>query len=382
MKRIVYFFLFLFVFAASSTVMAQANLPLPGGQGVYINEICAQQDVEYVEFFNPNAFPVMLPEYQLWEQTTTGSPFYTVLNNTLTIPAGGYAVVTGWTNTIGSGCEAIVIRNALTGEYLIYRLHPGGTLCPADYDNPVVWSGFPTGSSTLAGTINAGDANVTTANGNSLQFKFDTWLECAQTNGSENCPALPIETTFFGLSLAPTKPVKVLGKLVTETEIDNCIMRFQRQDKQDKALFHTRDSLPGYGYGNTVVERTYFFADVSPYSGWNYYRIEQQDCGTGKLSHSTLAAIYVNGDIAVTYGPNPASDVLRITVSGKDVSEGNFTAEIYSVMGQGVVAASIGAAQTELPLGHVPAGIYLVKIMVQDGALRPQEILQFRIVKQ
>ena len=121
-------------------------------------------------------------------------------------------------------------------------------------------------------------------------------------------------------------------------------------------------SLPAAGNSNTV--RNYRFVHEGPFKNsiQHYYRILQRDLDE-KFSYSKVIRIeYADAPQDVVLYPNPATDVLHISLSERQ--------ELRLVNTQGVVVwkGVLPAGRHEIPVSHFASGAYVLQ--TEKGAYK------------
>ncbi len=125
----------------------------------------------------------------------------------------------------------------------------------------------------------------------------------------------------------------------------------------DFRLLHTVKATKNNG-GKTNYSHT----DTQPFKGINFYRVRQinQD---GSSVYSGIVTVLFSSTSDITLYPNPAHDVISITINGK-VYEGML--QIFSSNGALVLSKMIDNNNQEINISHLAAGSYYVRI--SDGA--------------
>jgi hypothetical protein len=168
---------------------------------------------------------------------------------------------------------------------------------------------------------------------------------------------LPVELLQFDAKAAEAH-VDVLWTTVSETS---------------SAWFNVQRSADGEHFtqigrvnaaGNSVQTLDYSLKDAAPLPGLSYYRLEQVD-QDGTVTYSHAVPVYFQGRTpAIALHPNPAMDLVYITVDLPD--EGTLSWTVIDQSGrlakQGTTAGTPGTYQFELPLQGLEAGAYQVEL--------------------
>jgi hypothetical protein len=121
------------------------------------------------------------------------------------------------------------------------------------------------------------------------------------------------------------------------------------------------------GKGNSGA--SYFYDDLKPVNGMNYYRLRMVD-RDGSFAFSRIKSVRF-GEGAFAY-PNPTSDFVLIQSIDYDK-----VVEVKLVHSNGqVVYYSPKLDKTGIPLGNLPTGTYLINLRLKTG-----EVKSFKVVK-
>lgn len=162
--------------------------------------------------------------------------------------------------------------------------------------------------------------------------------------------------------------------------IDNVVqLKWETESELNNAYFVVERSLDGLewqelgkvnGAGNSNIVHQYQMLDPNPIAGTNYYRLRQVDFDGNHNYSNTIAIDYLlaNGNVVEVY-PNPSSGVLNIRLTS--------TANLKSI--KVVDAFGKEVFQTEnqvsaIDLSHLAAGVYWVKIQLNDGTSHTKKI--------
>jgi hypothetical protein len=101
----------------------------------------------------------------------------------------------------------------------------------------------------------------------------------------------------------------------------------------------------------------YSYEDTKPVAGVNYYRLKMID-NMGAVSYSKVVSASVKGTNAmVTVYPNPAQDVLNISLS----QAADFSITLTDVSGKLIQASHITGSSATIDMSKLQQGIYLLK---------------------
>lgn len=119
--------------------------------------------------------------------------------------------------------------------------------------------------------------------------------------------------------------------------------------------------------GNSHEELDYTFTDNTPLQGPGYYRLKQVDADS-RFQYSTVRMLVFSSDNGVIIYPNPVKDQLHIVMPGNAVNH-SVKLEMINAIGQSVYSRNQEHAAKEewLPVSHLPAGMYFLKIQQTDG---------------
>jgi len=173
--------------------------------------------------------------------------------------------------------------------------------------------------------------------------------------------ALPIELISFN--------AKPNGKAVqldwrTASELNNAFFHIERSENSRD--FVEIGKIQGAGTSHTSLE--YRFTDAFPMTGWNYYRLRQEDFD-GQFSFSPVKAVLMGKDgdpSRLQLFPNPVSNELQLKTA--DLIQPGDRLEIYDFTGQMVQRFSASdALNTPVDVSQLPAGSYTVRLHTAAG---------------
>ncbi|WP_118975680.1 T9SS type A sorting domain-containing protein [Taibaiella koreensis] len=122
--------------------------------------------------------------------------------------------------------------------------------------------------------------------------------------------------------------------------------------------------------GNSNERLDYSAYDNSPVSGLNFYRLKQTD-RDGHYTYTEVRQVSFGKENAINIYPNPATDILNITVGDwKDITD----VRILDINGKQVFQAR--EASNGISLGKLSRGTYMLQVEQTNG-----NITQFKIVK-
>jgi hypothetical protein len=121
--------------------------------------------------------------------------------------------------------------------------------------------------------------------------------------------------------------------------------------------------------GNATSETHYYFTDDAPAIGTNYYRLKQVD-DDGKISYSKIISAYIFSDVNenILLTPNPAETELILSAAGITAQQ----IQIFSASGKNVTTQLEilqSAAGITFHLQKIPAGIYLLQVVTEQGLI-------------
>ncbi len=204
--------------------------------------------------------------------------------------------------------------------------------------------------------------------------------------GSSLSGIIPANTVITALavgSITAVLPVEFAGFTAT---IRDChtLLEWQTGMEQNNAHFLVERSNDGVRFdviatiaskGNSSSLQSYVYKDMAPSYGVNHYRIRQVDFD-GKNTATSIKTVRVQCDKQQGFKvyPNPAIGDIRIEIA-KTVKQVNIIAINGKVVLSQVPAIS-GAGILRVPLMQLPAGIYIVQLLYNDGLTDTQKILK------
>ncbi len=179
---------------------------------------------------------------------------------------------------------------------------------------------------------------------------------------SGNARLLPIVLADF-----TAKSVKRENHLSWTTETESNASHFEVEKSTNGTAWSKMKEVKAFG--NSVRRQDYNFTDETPNKGINYYRLKMVD-RDGSFEYSKVVSANFNGGGKVNIFPNPAQDVLSITVSN-DVKEA--TVEIFNTNGQAQMRNVLNGNQ--LNISELAAGLYFIQISDENGQVISREKL-------
>lgn len=158
--------------------------------------------------------------------------------------------------------------------------------------------------------------------------------------------SLPVELISFTADIFEENQIKL--DWITAFELDNLGFEVEKRIAEDQ--WKKIGFIPG---GQAQAGSTYYFIDLNPTKGINYYRLKQMDFD-GHFTYSNIVSIYFSSGEGIDVFPNPVSRLLYvegtidgsnfqiISNAGLDIMNGRLTGEPIDVSG-------------------LPAGIYILK---------------------
>lgn len=166
---------------------------------------------------------------------------------------------------------------------------------------------------------------------------------------------LPVTLTSFSGRVAPDD---CTATLTWQTATERNSYAYEVQGSADGQAYTALSTVPSR---NRAAGASYSFR-VGRLAELRYFRLRMLDID-GTAAYSPVVTLAGCGAAPLAVAPNPARD--RVTVSG--LPAGRCLGVLYSATGQ-VVAQASGTATISLPLGSLPPGIYLLKVLGESGA--------------
>lgn len=108
----------------------------------------------------------------------------------------------------------------------------------------------------------------------------------------------------------------------------------------------------------------YTLADHNPFAGVQFYRLKQYDLNA-EFTYSSIVSVKYGAVLSVSLFPNPANDVLNVTVSNEEASE--VSVRIFDIHGKVVLKVSESTNTINgIDISKLESGIYTVLVQT-DG---------------
>lgn len=197
-------------------------------------------------------------------------------------------------------------------------------------------------------------------------------LDCDKTRIEIQGPGIPLQSVYCNIySPLPIQlqafhalemSNEVIFSWTTASETNNDFFTIQRSAD----AVHWENLIQVDGAGNSSVPLHYEATDANPLPGISYYRLKQTDFN-GDYSYSEIKAVtFEEMRPELRIYPNPATDVLIIEGSDKELE----MVRIYSITGQDVTRLTevVGSGSNKLILNirHLSCGSYILKAGVSS----------------
>jgi hypothetical protein len=160
--------------------------------------------------------------------------------------------------------------------------------------------------------------------------------------------ALPVHLLSFTGNRSGTK---VALKWITENEVNNDHFDVERSSNGiDFIKIGRVNPLAGNG------QKEYYFDDLQPLNGANYYRLRQVDTDSS-FEYSRIIRVDMGKNMVVSIYPNPAKD--QISVTGTDQFK---TVEIIDMAGR-IVKRLTPTSNNHYSIVELSAGVYTLRLV-------------------
>lgn len=183
----------------------------------------------------------------------------------------------------------------------------------------------------------------------------------------------PLPVNWLSFSAQKNNNTQVKLQWSTANEIKNHYYIVERST--DGVIFSSIGKLAG---GNNLnMLQQYYFNDLKPYAGINFYRLKQVDLD-GQFSYSSVAKVTLDksGQTWTIY-PNPAHNqsTIRLLNNMKKINIGLSDASGKTVYRTYLPFGKVGE-QIKLPLQNLAKGIYILKIETETESRSDKIIVQ------
>lgn len=164
--------------------------------------------------------------------------------------------------------------------------------------------------------------------------------------------ALPVKLVSFD-AVKSGKQVVVNWKTATEENSSSFVV----ERSTDGTNFSAIGTVAAAG--NSTAERSYYFTDISPVTGNNYYRLREVNLD-GSADYSRIAVVKFGKGNVLQLFPNPVKDELTIKQAFT-----NGTVYIYDVNGKQVFMRQLSGNNSNgasINISNLTQGIYVVKL--------------------
>ncbi len=185
------------------------------------------------------------------------------------------------------------------------------------------------------------------------------------------CPLLPVELIDF---TAEKDKYSSRLKWRTATEINSDYFDIQRST--DAIKWESIGKISAAGESRT--ERSYSFTDTTPFSGNNYYRLQQVDFD-GTMDYSPIEVVKFEDSITtdeILVYPNPAEASFYVEYADSEYHI--LSIELFDIHGQKIFSQQTNSTQNRWQINtrNFPAGTYLLHLIT------PTETITKKVIKQ
>ncbi|MBO9637053.1 MAG: T9SS type A sorting domain-containing protein [Siphonobacter aquaeclarae] len=253
------------------------------------------------------------------------------------VDANGIVIATTPVNTDGT----YTFSNVIEGTYqtvVSTTNYPAGT----DLSS--------TNGTTSTGWQITGDFNGTPNTGNDGTDGKSTPFTVATTD---------VTNINFGIKTSSSLPVRLVNFSGRWSGEDLAELSWKTTSEVNFSHFEVQHSLDAHRFesaGNVLPDPNGVYQFTSPAAGTgvHYFRLKMVDLD-GSADYSNVVSLL--NDRLVSINPNPFASELTI----RGLAEGSRVL-LASMTGKTVLSKSIGAGETKLPVGYLPAGLYILTV--------------------
>jgi len=237
--------------------------------------------------------------------------------------------------------------------------------------------GIP-GSNVNAVEINSAVGSTLTYVDNDLANLATGYYYIDITNGSSRVITAPVWYTrldngvlpvTFGIFTAQKLNKAVRLNWTTEQEINSSHFIVERS--ADGRNWKAIATVGAAGSSSNHLE--YVAYDNLPLNGTGYYRIKQVD-NNNKLQVSVVRNVRFDADYMITVAPNPARDVVTITMD--KINSTNSTIQFFDASGNLVLTEKTNQSVININTSKLSRGLYFIKIGTADKVATQKLLLQ------
>jgi hypothetical protein len=164
-------------------------------------------------------------------------------------------------------------------------------------------------------------------------------------------------------------------------------VEWQAQNEQNLKIYEVQVSPDGTNYesaytvqANNLPISNYSWLDVTPYKGYNYFRIRSTDLN-GKVVYSKVVTVLVpDANATISIYPNPVKNGI-INLQMTNQPAGNYGIRLFNKLGQVIISKQIshpGGTGTELIQLNkfVAKGIYQLEVTKTDGSVITMDVIE------
>ncbi len=247
------------------------------------------------------------------------------------------------------------VYSSNTLDFLIYLYSSDGV---TQLGNKEVYNGGnPAEDSLVVNTLPAGTYYIRIQAYSASQFG-DYSLAVLNASGT----LLPV--TFINFD-GVLQDGKAMLSWSTATEINN--KGFEVERSYDGQTFTGIGFVQGQG--NSSVVNNYNYTDEKVLSGYNYYRLRQEDIDGNFNYSSTIRLDFKRFDWAIFGNPVSSASWVQVQLTKAShvaIQVLTIDGKVISTINKGNI--SQGTYSIPLNLGNAPAGIYVVRLLTDDGS--------------
>ncbi len=247
------------------------------------------------------------------------------------------------------------------------------SICPGETDVELSLDVTPAGSyqyvwSPAIGLSDPYSANPTVTTGNSRVYAVTV------TDNTTQCQVARAVNFTVRTEAECLLPV-TLSSLVASTQEEAVVLSWVTTSESNSYSFDVERSRDGKSWlslesiaarGESVASVSYRYTDAGPSRGINFYRLKMID-RDGTYAYSRMVSVLFEkgkATLVTEVFPNPASHVLKINTSDWENVK---TVHIFNTMGQ-LQLETVRPESAEIRLDQLKAGLYLIKVIRQDGS--------------